>query len=122
MPNTEWVTGDVITAERLNAMMPSAFVINSAYDSVAGGVKMDHTWQEICDATLAGKQCILLEYDGETDPPELRYVYTSLDIDTIPSYNSYAIVVHAPKISGTNKYYYYSTDSADGYPVFYAGD
>ena len=123
MPNTEWKDGDLITAERLNAMMPSAFVIDSAYDETADGYKMDHTWQEICDATLAGKQCILVTYDTSYDPPTLQHIYTALDIEANPGGNEYAVVVHDPRAYGTvNKYIYYGTDSIDGYPTYYAGD
>lgn len=97
-----------------------AFIITSADDETAGGIKMDHTWQEIVDATLSGKQCMLVSYDSGYDPPELQRIWTSLDIQANPGGGgNWGVVVHDPRNGTVNKYIYYETDSADGYPVYY---
>lgn len=95
------------------------FIINSAYDETADGIKMDHTWQEIADATLSGKQCMLVSYDSGYDPPALQYIHTSLDIQGGTSSGNWSIIVYDIKNYAANKYLSYTTDSADGYPVYY---
>ena len=46
---TLWETGDVITAERLNAMMPvEPMIVTTTYDD--GSIILDKTWKEIADA------------------------------------------------------------------------
>ena len=117
-----WQNGDVITAEKLNDLESragGAFIITSAYDETADGIKMDHTWQEIADATLAGKKCMLVSYDNAYDPPVLQYINTSLDIHDGTGGGNWSVIVYDIMSSEQNKYLNYYTDSADGYPVYY---
>lgn len=65
-----WQTGDIITAEKLNHMEEGI----TGGTLIIGGFSRDNernivgvadkTWQEIHDALVAGKECIVVLHDG----------------------------------------------------------
>ena len=67
---TTWVTGDVITAEKLNNMESGiaedgdVFIIHAtgvaSYGSVETTPTLDKTFQEISNAVLSNKNCIII--------------------------------------------------------------
>ena len=59
---TEWKTGDVITAERLNGMQKEPLIITETVADYVG--TLDKTWKEIHDAFYSGRPCIFSLDDG----------------------------------------------------------
>ena len=68
---------------------------------------LNHTWQEIHDAMMSGKLCILMEEDDSNVYP---HIVTDVFMSSAPGgTTSYGV-------STTNTFA--STDSANGYPVW----
>ena len=92
---TEWQTGDIITAEKLNKAeegiaAAGAFVVTATgYDEETGDPILSATWQEVHDALSAGKYVVFLNAQddscthwifyncGNAQPSEPYYAYAS---------------------------------------------
>ena len=111
---TEWNSGDVITAEKLNKIengvenSNAVLIVHSI--SGDGGSTLDKTWKEIHDAYVSGIPCILEYIDEWEDDVSTTYSPCS-GIDS---------QVHSdPQIAGTYGVTFvgsYTTDSENGYP------
>ena len=100
MAMSEWQTGDVITAERLNAMVP--MIVNVVTIGVGPG--FDKTWQEVTDA-LNNKRIVLL--DNNT---ELHLIYQTYEDE-----GTYGVQVFSFYLGST---IYYTCSNPDGYPMY----
>lgn len=69
---TEWQTGDVITAAKLNKAEEGiadagAFVVTiTGYDEETYDAILSATWQEVYDALSSGKPVVLVDTQGDT--------------------------------------------------------
>lgn len=110
---TEWVTGDTITAEKLNKMESGiasaggggAFIVNMDAQTLA----LNKTWQEICDAMANGQPTYILGVNpmGAVCTPVL------LAFNTGAGYS----IVGAGSDAQTITVALYTAASADDYPV-----
>ena len=72
-----WVNGDVITAEKMNHIEDgiesdgsggsNLFAIAMTYDSDSNTYNLDKTWNEINEAFIAGKNCVITCTEGGND-------------------------------------------------------
>ena len=109
-----WVTGEVITKEKLNHMedgiADSGGVIVAEEDSDA---QLDKTWQEICDALSEKKQVyvyahrLLGDDEFETRFEPVCAVKKEFVGGDTPEYEFYVYTAQGS----------YMTDSSTGYPV-----
>lgn len=114
-----WTTGEVITAEKLNHAEEG---IEGAYDELSAleqrveansplivtqdeNLILDKTWQNIHDALVAGRRCVLVTTDGEQHP-----IYSSYQ-----SANRYIVSVYTFSMDATSSYV---IDSASGCPEY----
>lgn len=93
---TEWQTGDIITAEKLNkaeegiAAAGSFVVTITGYDEETYDAILSATWQEVFDALSAGKMVLLVQVEddevysqsifytcGNMQPSEPYYAFAS---------------------------------------------
>lgn len=114
-PNT-WVTGDVITATKLNNMEQgianAGGAVQVGYTFADGTITLDKTWQEINDGMAAGSTCVIV-----FDPEDFGTYYWEVTA---------AVIVYASQ-SGSNYSVNYGwgtfeTSTSTGYPQTYIGD
>ena len=111
---TEWVTGDVITAAKLNkaeqgiaAAFP--FIVNQ---TVEGSVEtLSKTWKEITDAMAAGKSVFLLDDQLDGDDSNISY------FQCLGGFVSEG-VYYVQFLTGEADPKEYSIDSETGYPYY----
>lgn len=112
-----WAKGDIVTSAKLNHMEDGiatgggVLVVNGTIDGKT--MTLDHTWQEIYDATLA-----IIVNDVNNDG-------TAIGIEYIMSFGSiggtYSLTSLAVGLLGT-KTATYTCNSADGYPSATTGE
>ena len=79
---TEWKTGDVITAERLNDMTPNLFIVKCTKNSNNNPTySIDKTVKEIADASSVGAVGFLLD-DVPNYTGNVLYIPKNITIDT----------------------------------------
>jgi hypothetical protein len=101
---TNWATGDVITAEKLNKLEQGVASAGGALVLTDTNGTLDKTWQEIHDADFAVVKSV---DDVDT--------YTWFVMDTYADDGDYGAIV-GPK-QGATIWTEYIADSASGYPV-----
>lgn len=121
---TEWETGDVITAEKLNKAeegiaAASPFIIHIVVDEATEAVSLDQTYGAILAAQLAGKYCPVIQPEVPDIFPAAPYGFV---YKTYESNGSYIVEVACEKstIAETQVAIVLSTfacSSADDYPV-----
>lgn len=83
---TEWNTGDIVTAEKLNKLENGVaggsgdgnFIVNILFDETTHGATLDKTWQEIKDATDAGK-LVLAYSNGGIDGMTFLFLIVAIE-------------------------------------------
>ena len=112
---TEWQTGDVITAEKLNDLESRAgvLVVHINHDDGSAWYRMDKTWQEIYDAYLAGVRVIIdligLMYEPD---PEDEVIGSVLSV--YRSYEPYVTFMYQNTVAS------WSAVDSDSYPSYFA--
>lgn len=129
-----WVTGDTITATKLNNMengianAGSALICTSSYSSSAGGDVLDKTAQEIYEALLSGTPAyIKLQYGSISDYTMTLYLAPIIKVYTYDNNSVIRIIASKPSyLSGKDGYLYlqvpgtliFSATSLNDYPKF----
>ena len=102
---TEWKTGDVITADKLNDLESRTgggiMVVNMTYDESTTSSILNNTWQEIFDAMCAGAIAIIKVNDENN-----AACYPIINASS--NDGQYTIVANSNR---------FVTSSADGYPI-----
>lgn len=76
---TEWQTGDIITAAKLNKAeegiaQAGTFVVTiTGYDEETYDAILSATWQEVYDALSAGKTVVLVDTQGDSCSHRIFY-------------------------------------------------
>ena len=99
-----WVTGDVITAERLNGMQKEPLIIHENTEGIIA--TFDKTWKEIRDNFVNGIPCIIYRNDNELSAVTS---VTSFDDQYNVCFDSNGYIT-AYSANSENGYPYYSYD------------
>lgn len=114
---TEWNTGDVITAEKLNnieqgIVSHDVFVVTSTNDDSLSAFVLDKTYDEILQAFTSGKNVIvkLIHGDNNENVTYCTVLWIHDDIGSL-----YLLTID-PRQSG--HFMLYSANSLDDYPKY----
>lgn len=119
---TNWQTGDIITAEKLNNMENgienSVLIVHENYDESTDTTTLDKTWQEIVDANFAVIN--IREYSGDQTPAidnlwiaQAAHGYVN---DNISYYVDIISMTGNADSTVNLASTVFTTDSPDGYP------
>lgn len=120
---TNWQTGDVITAEKLNniengiaSIMPEIFEFESDYDDATGDYRLSATWQEIHDAFNQG---CFVRFIYSSDDPGLLAAGMSNAISVQNESETYTVIVEWAMANMGASYVTdrYSTNDPNSNPV-----
>ena len=103
---TNWATGDVITAEKLNKLEQGVASGGGVLIVTGTNGTLDKTWQEIYDAPFA---VIKKDDDGE------RYAYPVFSV--YEDSGEYGVAI----MGGSGRVITYSSSSASGFPAIGGG-
>ena len=109
---TEWKTGDVITAERLNGM--TAPMIVGQHATIEGA--LDKTWKEMYDAWMQGIPVIIKSVD-EDDYQERNFYAPLVWMAAFIDKGTSASGRWEAKFEFQNNTVMFSTTEENGYPI-----
>ncbi len=103
-----WTDGDIVTSAKLNHMEDGIANSDSVMVINLNNGTLDKTWQEVYDAMIAGKLCVVRDDSGTPEGG----ISVSIVYSVFINEGVYAVVA-----SDT-----YNTSSATGYPMIENGD
>lgn len=111
-----WVTGDTITADKLNNMeqgiASAGGAVQVGYTFSNGTVTLDKTWQEIHDGMAAGNTCVIA-FNLEDFDTYYWGITTAVITDTTYDSGNYGVSFSGRALA---------TSTPTGYPEVYIGD
>lgn len=119
---TEWSSGDLITAERLNKMengiagSGGAYIVNAVTNAETGIVTLDKTFLEIETAYLAGKPVFIYRTILTLDNPPVEVYNKNLVVQVVRSPNT-SEIYYAIYTSGESTDEFFAS-SLDAYPSY----
>lgn len=107
---TNWKSGDVVTSAKLNKMEQGIkdagpLIVNSTLDPELGEIILDKTWQEIYNAFMSGKMCIIIVDDSGN---QVRYLIINVSDNTVCTLTMNGSTVRP---------FVFSANTPDDYPI-----
>lgn len=124
---TNWQTGDIVTAEKLNKLENGVaggniFIIHTIFDESTELNRLDKTWQEIFDAIESEKLPIIFFVGSGDKDVGLNFIVSAFEsMQPPPSFETFYFI-EAFNSSGSVGVLTYKASSVDDYPVLVEDD